>query len=958
MRYEIGQTVLDNWKIVRVLGEGSFGKVFEIVKESGPVSVTSALKVITIPKSDSEVIAIRNEGLDEVATRKYFKSMVDEVSNEIVMMASVKNHPNVVRYEDHEIIEHTESLGWDVLTRMEMLTPMDNYVNAHSMSEDDILAMGEQICSALEYCHKKGMIHRDIKPANLFVNEIGYFKLGDFGIARTVEKTTGEMSQKGTLNYMAPEIYMNKPYGASVDIYSLGMVMYRMLNMGRAPFMPLPPAVPTREDRDNAMVRRMGGEVLPAPANASPIVADVLLKACSADVNYRYKSAAEFKKAIARARYEIENATVNDKTVAAVESGISAGAALATGTYAADTQTTTLDAQAQTATFAGNKQVATMDAQAQTATSAGNEQTTAFAANVQAAPVEANVQTDDMIEQAQPIQFSQQSQYSQENQNSQPAKKSQSVKKAQSAKKTQPSRLQPAKQQKSTDAASKKSKKPVIITSIVLAAVAACVAIVLIIVNSVGSSVGDRVADVDEEDEVVMINLYRATFNIATSDYNQVQKVSEEINKKLEAKGARVRINIVDVSSNSYEDVLLPAIKSGEADLFWTASWFYNTSPNELYKNELVYDITNIIEGSEFEGTMQSGIWQDAKYDGRLYFVPVYRDLCEGYDIMVPEYLVNKYGWNVSNISSLYDIEPMLKDLKRDGYTYPYTSIGGVKFASVYNDEYDFFMDDGLLAIDRSTNTVINPLQTNDYYSFAMLMSSWVEKGYMSIDDYKQKTNNGILSSDDWGFTVATCLPGEEFYYEEIYGMTMIMLEGLTDNYFNANSVLGSCYAVNASCTRAEAKAAVDFLYYVNTDTEIADLYTYGIEGEDYEVVLGRVNSYSTAYSHSAWESASVDSVTISVNGIVSSSYYKYNNSMATTSCAAGFHFDPTPVRDEYQACLRLWQQEAIYLENGAYSTNEVAGSINSLQEMLDSVGYQDILAEAQRQYEAWLEKL
>lgn len=912
MRYEIGQTVLDNWKIVRVLGEGSFGKVFEIVKESGPVSVTSALKVITIPKSDSEVIAIRNEGLDEVATRKYFKSMVDEVSNEIVMMASVKNHPNVVRYEDHEIIEHTESLGWDVLTRMEMLTPMDNYVNAHSMSEDDILAMGEQICSALEYCHKKGMIHRDIKPANLFVNEIGYFKLGDFGIARTVEKTTGEMSQKGTLNYMAPEIYMNKPYGASVDIYSLGMVMYRMLNMGRAPFMPLPPAVPTREDRDNAMVRRMGGEVLPAPANASPIVADVLLKACSADVNYRYKSAAEFKKAIVKARYEIENATVNDKTVAAVESGISAGAALATGTYAADTQTTTLDAQA-----------------------------------------------DDIIEQAQPIQFSQQSQYSQENQNSQPAKKSQVVKKAQSAKKSQPSRLQPAKQQKSTDAASKKSKKPVIITSIVLAAVAACVAIVLIIVNSVGSSVGDRVADVDEEDEVVMINLYRATYNIATPDYNQVQKVSEEINKKLEAKGARVRINIVDISSNGYEDVLLSAIKSGEANLFWTASGLNSTSPNELYKNELVYDITNLIEDSEFESTMQSGIWQDAKYDGRLYFVPVYRDLCEGYDIMVPEYLVNNYGWkNVSNISSLYDIEPMLEDLKRDGYAYPYTSVGGVKFASVYNDEYDFFMNDGLLAIDRSTNTVINPLQTNDYYSFAMLMSSWVEKGYMSTDEAEQITNNGILSSDDWGFTVVTCHPGEGIYYEDRYGMPMIMIEGLTDNYFNANSVLESCYAVNSSCTRAEAKAAVEFLYYVNTDTEIADLYTYGIEGEDYEVVLGRVNSYSTAYSHSAWESASVRAVTHSVYGIVSSTDYLYQNSMATTSCAAGFHFDPTPVQDEYQACLRIWQQEAIKLENGGYSTNAVAGAIADMQVMLDARGYQDILAEAQRQYEAWLDKL
>ena len=71
--------------------------------------------------------------------------------------------------------------------------------------------MGRELTSALIFCQKKGLIHRDIKPENIFVSEAGQFKLGDFGVARTVEKTTGGLSRKGTEKYMAPEVYLGKP---------------------------------------------------------------------------------------------------------------------------------------------------------------------------------------------------------------------------------------------------------------------------------------------------------------------------------------------------------------------------------------------------------------------------------------------------------------------------------------------------------------------------------------------------------------------------------------------------------------------------------------------------------------------------------------------------------------------------------------------------------------------------
>ena len=83
---------------------------------------------------------------------------------------------------------------------------------------------------------KRNIIHRDIKPENIFVNDFGDFKLGDFGIARKMENVTGGLSQKGTFNYMAPEVAGNGRYDSRADIYSLGIVLYRLLNQEPAAF--------------------------------------------------------------------------------------------------------------------------------------------------------------------------------------------------------------------------------------------------------------------------------------------------------------------------------------------------------------------------------------------------------------------------------------------------------------------------------------------------------------------------------------------------------------------------------------------------------------------------------------------------------------------------------------------------------------------------------------------------
>ena len=106
------------------------------------------------------------------------------------------------------------------------------------------------------------------------------------------------MTKAGTYTYMAPELYKGEKSSASVDIYSLGMVMYQLLNYNRDPFLPIPPEKFTFDQKEKSLIRRMRGENLPNPVQASEKLSKIILKACSFNSYERYESASEMRKAL------------------------------------------------------------------------------------------------------------------------------------------------------------------------------------------------------------------------------------------------------------------------------------------------------------------------------------------------------------------------------------------------------------------------------------------------------------------------------------------------------------------------------------------------------------------------------------------------------------------------------------------------------------------------------------
>jgi len=234
--YKTHEPLFGAWYITREIDEGSFGKVFEIERKDFGRTYKAALKAITIPRSQSEIKSIMADGMDADSVTAYFRGFVEELVDEFALMSRLKGNSNVVSYEDHIVVQHSTGIGWDILIRMELLMPLLDYVSSNALARKDVIQLGIDMCKALELCQKYNIIHRDIKPENIFVSEVGDYKLGDFGIARTVEKTSSGLSKKGTYTYMAPEVYRGDTYGSSVDIYSLGIVLYRLLNDNRTPF--------------------------------------------------------------------------------------------------------------------------------------------------------------------------------------------------------------------------------------------------------------------------------------------------------------------------------------------------------------------------------------------------------------------------------------------------------------------------------------------------------------------------------------------------------------------------------------------------------------------------------------------------------------------------------------------------------------------------------------------------
>ena len=283
------KAVWPGWETVRLIGRGSASSVYEIERNFLGQKEKAALRHISIPLNSDYIRELKEEGLDEESIQSLFSGYLKKIIQSFQTIQSAINEcANFIHYDDLNIIRRDDSIGWDIFIKMELLTTLPKAFEK-TVTEEQVIKVASDICNALVFCEKQNLVHGDIKPLNIFASSDGTYKLGDAGVGKLIYD--GPMP--GVRYYIAPEAYHNQPYGSTADIYSLGLVLYWLLNERRLPFLPLPPEKPKLAEREEAHARRFGGEPIPAPVHASPELQRIVLKACAYDPKDRYQHAEE-----------------------------------------------------------------------------------------------------------------------------------------------------------------------------------------------------------------------------------------------------------------------------------------------------------------------------------------------------------------------------------------------------------------------------------------------------------------------------------------------------------------------------------------------------------------------------------------------------------------------------------------------------------------------------------------
>lgn len=298
------QPLWDKWHVDELIGRGVFGQVYRVSYQEYGLTYTSAVKMISIAGDDQNSETEPAICINECTQRKHSQELVQNLVNEVNILYSLSGNSNILGYHDHKIIQHKDKTSWDILIRMEYAKSLSSYLTEKRMSMEEVITLGIDLCTALDVCVRHGIIHRDIKDENIFISEDGVYKLGDFGVAMKLFQNVRTAAMQGTPNFMAPEVYHGCKYTSAVDIYSLGIVMYRLLNHGRMPFMPQYPKPIYSDDNREPFEKRMRGVPFQNPDQASHALAKVIKKACAYKEQDRYDSPIKMKR-------DLENVLTN-----------------------------------------------------------------------------------------------------------------------------------------------------------------------------------------------------------------------------------------------------------------------------------------------------------------------------------------------------------------------------------------------------------------------------------------------------------------------------------------------------------------------------------------------------------------------------------------------------------------------------------------------------------------------
>lgn len=199
---------LDDYEVIRELGRGGMGVVLLARQKS--LDRLVALKVLNAEHKDAG-------------------ALIKRFRREAMSLVRLK-HPNLVHLYDSRM---EGSHPYIVMELIEGESTLKDRIETGKYSHEDALALALEVVSAVAYLHEQGIVHRDLKPANVLMDRQGSARLADLGVARDMDpnstRVTADGQILGTITYMAPEMLYGQPADETADVYTLGLILFELL---------------------------------------------------------------------------------------------------------------------------------------------------------------------------------------------------------------------------------------------------------------------------------------------------------------------------------------------------------------------------------------------------------------------------------------------------------------------------------------------------------------------------------------------------------------------------------------------------------------------------------------------------------------------------------------------------------------------------------------------------------
>lgn len=443
--------------------------------------------------------------------------------------------------------------------------------------------------------------------------------------------------------------------------------------------------------------------------------------------------------------------------------------------------------------------------------------------------------------------------------------------------------------------------------------------------------------------------------------------VADAINALPEVKSANVKVEPLCISIGSWLQQMTLMLASGEKlDLRPVFSWDGELT-NDVSKGQLVA-LDDLLKnyGSGITEVLGPTYSNSVKINGKLYGVPNLRDMASGAAVTFRKDLLKKYNIDVNSIKSYEDLTPIFEKVSagEPGMVMTMNEAGGNANGMVesafgfYDDLGDSF---GVLMNSSTDNKVVNLFEQQEYVNYVKLFRNWYTKGY---------TLKSIATNQDYAVTImksgklfsflSSYKPGFESQSARSAGMDVECVQ-LRKPLSTSSRVDSVVWAIPINSQ--DQVATMKFLNLTYTSPEINNLLSWGIEGKHYvQTDTKGVIDYPTGVTattsgynmNMGWEFGNQLSTYI-WKGDSADLYTQLDafNKSAIVSKACGFLFDSSSVKNELAACTNVRNQYNSAISSGCTDyTTQLPKYVTALK----SAGIDKIIAEKQKQFDAWLQ--